>query len=161
MNKFVKCIDNTGAPNIITIGKVYEVLEEDDEFYCHLVGVNKAHGRWNKTRFKVMTGLLVRCINAESSDLHLKKGEIYAVKTETDEFYGFAEITDSRGGLAGWDKERFEIVQQPITSTVAPLPKTTHTSTLDIEEERAWNYFKRARPNECKCGAPLPCHYHS
>lgn len=156
--KFVKCIDAasyvSGVVCTIVLGRIYEVEDwcEDLRQYS-LRGLN---GAYDKRRFEVMTGLLVHCINAAQSDDLLRKGCIYSVKKELDEFYRLTET-----GESGWDKERFEIVQHPITAIVASPSKITSTSIDDVEEERAWDYFKRARPNECKCGAPLPCHYHS
>ena len=58
----VKCIDNRGFNEYITIGKTYDVIEEDDMSYT-IINDN-GHGWWlNKQCFKTISEIRNEKIN--------------------------------------------------------------------------------------------------
>jgi hypothetical protein len=112
-NKKVECIESGCYCFPLTKGKVYDIISENDSFYCLIADDGKEH-MYAKCRFKEIIpqkqkDMKVRCINNEYVFSFLTRGKIYDIITEKVDYYIIMSDNNTERGFL---KERFEIVSQ-------------------------------------------------
>lgn len=103
----IKCINNSGCSDCLTVGKLYEVVAKDDDFVS-VIGDNGRRAEWYSSRFVEVSW--VRCIDNSYYESHLTEGQVYEVSESDD---NFTRITNDMGKKGGYSNCRFETGAQP------------------------------------------------
>lgn len=101
----VKCIDNKGLKDFLTIDKIYTVLEEDETRYLILDDVNELI-RYSKNRFIPVeeSKMKVKCIDNKNNTDYLTINKIYSV---IEEYKTSFKIVDDKNKMFCYSKYRF------------------------------------------------------
>ena len=138
MTKYVRCIDNSGESDALTLNKIYKIISQYGYYYWIINDNGKENNYYqnlfeevDESEVEEMKGenmkKHVKCINILNKPDELTLGKVYEFIEEVDGFYC---IINDDGVQCSYYKNRFEKVNEKSSDESKPVYKFVPNSEL-------------------------------
>ncbi|AXH72631.1 MAG: hypothetical protein [Caudoviricetes sp.] len=150
MTKYVRCIDNSGESNTLTLNKIYKIINQYSYYYW-IINDNGKENNYYQNLFEEVDESeveemkeesitkYVKCINIFNNPDGLSLGENYEFLEEVNGFYC---IINDDGSKCSYYKNRFEKVEAPNTEQVKEESITKYVKCNSIVDARNLTFGK-------------------
>lgn len=129
MVAYVKCIDTTeNARNNLTLGKVYEVVKEESDFYYVINDRGFDSGGWDKSRFVIVDGPAED--TAENNGGSTNYYQLPAGATELGDLIEYKKMNFNRGNIF---KATYRLGEKDAATEIYDLNKIIYFAQREIK----------------------------